>query len=354
MNARTFTTAALAAAALAAAPARAQDGAVRSDCQRTTAPQRYANDLCQKAVDIFSLMAPQLGTSIAGGNAVLGTGGNIGGFGHFTVGLRMNAVRGTIPDFEEGFTVAAGDASNASPIPTRDQFLGAPSAEAAISLFNGVGVGPVRIGGLDAIVSANYIPSFSGEGWELNVDNPLRLGFGGRLGILKEGLMTPGVAVSYLERKLPVVDFVSEPRRTTIGADTIALNDLNVKTSAWRLTVSKGLPIGIGAAAGVGQDRYDMSTRLAAVSRSAQGGVIQTTCAVPTTPCRIDASADVKMTRLNYFLDLSLNLPVLKIVAEIGQVSGGDLETYNRFDDARADDSRLYGSIGLRLGFPPF
>ena len=51
------------------------------------------------------------------------------------------------------------------------------------------------------------------------------------------------------------------------------------------------------------------------------------------------------------FLDLSMNLPFFKIVGEIGQVSGGDVETYNQFDGSKADDSRTYGSIGIRFGF---
>jgi hypothetical protein len=38
------------------------------------------------------------------------------------------------------------------------------------------------------------------------------------------------------------------------------------------------------------------------------------------------------------------------VVGELGRVSGGDLQTYNRFDPA-AGDERLYGSVGLRVGF---
>jgi hypothetical protein len=39
-----------------------------------------------------------------------------------------------------------------------------------------------------------------------------------------------------------------------------------------------------------------------------------------------------------------------KVVGEIGMVSGGTVNTYNQFDSA-PDKSRLYGSVGLRLGF---
>jgi hypothetical protein len=57
------------------------------------------------------------------------------------------------------------------------------------------------------------------------------------------------------------------------------------------------------------------------------------------------------MTRTNYFVDASLNMLLAKIVGEIGQVSGGTVNTYNSFSGGAADKSRLYGSLGLRIGF---
>ena len=56
------------------------------------------------------------------------------------------------------------------------------------------------------------------------------------------------------------------------------------------------------------------------------------------------------LTRTTLFADLMLELRLFRIVGEVGQVSGGDVETYNHFTGSPADDSRLYGSIGLRFG----
>jgi hypothetical protein len=56
------------------------------------------------------------------------------------------------------------------------------------------------------------------------------------------------------------------------------------------------------------------------------------------------------MARTNYFLDVSLNIPIFKVVGEIGQVSGGTVDTYNSFDGKAADASLLYGSVGLQFG----
>jgi hypothetical protein len=40
-----------------------------------------------------------------------------------------------------------------------------------------------------------------------------------------------------------------------------------------------------------------------------------------------------------------------KLVAEIGSTSGGTLPTYNTYSGTAADASRLFGSVGLRIGF---
>src|SRR5262245_52854593 len=55
------------------------------------------HDACTQAVDVYQLMAPQLGIALAGGNATLGQGGALGGIGHFAVGIRANAFVGDVP-----------------------------------------------------------------------------------------------------------------------------------------------------------------------------------------------------------------------------------------------------------------
>src|SRR5881227_2053186 len=61
---------------------------------------RASQDACQKALDVFQYLAPQLGVSITGGNATLGQTGNLGGLGHFSVGLRFNLVEGSLPQVQ--------------------------------------------------------------------------------------------------------------------------------------------------------------------------------------------------------------------------------------------------------------
>src|SRR2546423_14049088 len=90
-----------AALALASAPLQAQVDTQR--CPPGTAngfgvpdQTRASQDACQKAIDLFKYMAPQLGTAIAGGNPTLGQGGNLGGLGHFSAGIRLKAGQGNI------------------------------------------------------------------------------------------------------------------------------------------------------------------------------------------------------------------------------------------------------------------
>ncbi len=300
--------------------------------------QRATQDACQKAIDLFQYLAPQLGTVLAGGNATLGQGGGLGGPGHFSLGVRVNALRGTFPQFNSSTTPAVTGAQRTN-YPTKDQYLPLPVADFSLGVFGGIPVGLTNVGAVDAIVSASYLPSFHGGSVDVNVPNgSLKLGFGGRLGILQESLLIPGVSVTYVQRNLPRVDITSN-----FGGDTLQVNGLEVKTKAWRVVASKSFLI-FGLAVGGGRDSYNSS---AAVRASVAART------VPATPRQTAGPVALRqrLTRTNLFADLSLNLAVLKIVGEIGQASGGSVTTYNTFSGTAADASRMYGSLGLRFGF---
>ena len=327
----------LAGALLVAATASAQAQGLDPQCRGQGVLGDELEDACQKAVDIFNFMAPQLGTSIAGGNATLGQGGTLGGLGHFTIGLRANGLRGSRPvvDDVEVFTNGA----RSSEFPTEDQFVGLPTVDAAAGLFKGFPVGLTNVGGVDLLVSAAYLPELSRDNFEVETpEGSLKLGFGARVGLLQESLTIPGVAFTYFVRELPTVNVTA-----TSGDDEYAVNELSARTNAWRIVASKNF-LFFGLAAGIGQDRYRSTADVGVTVR--EDGI----CAAG--GCTLDGVAfDQKVTRTNYFTDLSLNIALLKLVGEIGLVSGGDIATYNSFEDEQADDSRLYGSVGLRVGF---
>src|SRR5687768_2682749 len=72
-------------------------GGIDPRCPGVGLQNVVAQDACQKAIDIFAFMTPQLGIGLVGGNATLGTGGALGGIGRFSIGVRGNAIRGRMP-----------------------------------------------------------------------------------------------------------------------------------------------------------------------------------------------------------------------------------------------------------------
>ena len=324
----------LAAATLTATSLGAQD---LTSCPATSNTQRISQDACQKAIDIFAYMAPQLGTSIAGGNATLGMAGSLGGLGHFSAGLRINALQGSLPQVQNVTPSVTGEVK--SNYDTKTQLMPMPTAELAIGIFKGIPLAITNVGGVDLLVSAAYLPEFNSSGVSVKVPNgSLKLGYGARVGILQESLLVPGVSVSYVRRDLPTVDIAASS-----GSDSLYVNNLSLKTTAWRVVASKSLLL-FGLAAGFGQDKYESSTDISAHLAART---------VPPTPATntVPVSLSQNMTRSNVFADLSINLLILKLTGEIGQVSGGTINTYNTFSGKQAADSRLYGSVGARFGF---
>src|SRR5215213_10072799 len=125
-------------------------------------PARQTQDACQMALDVFDLMAPQLGLALTGGNATLGQGGNLGGPGHFSIGLRGNVFSGDLPqvnDFSTPSTTGRVQRSGANALPAKSQIVGLPTADAALGIFRGVPLGLTNVGGIDLLVSATYVPS---------------------------------------------------------------------------------------------------------------------------------------------------------------------------------------------------
>jgi hypothetical protein len=297
---------------------------------------KAAQDACQQAYDVYQFMSPQLGLALAGGNATAGQGGVLGGLGHFSVGVRGNVFGGKLPQVDQ-FTQSTSGAQQ-QVLPVKDQILGLPTADAAIGLFKGLPLAVTNVGGVDALISASYVPTIDDDNFSITPDNNWQFGWGARVGLLSESIVVPAVSVTWIERDLPT----TQMQGSSSGA-TLRVDNFKVKTNEWRLVVSKSL-IMFGVAAGVGQDRYKQSARISATVQNA------TFCGVGGCPSPV-LDADQDLTRTNAFLDVSLNLPFFKVVLEGGQASGGTVDTFNSFADTRADRSQLYGSLGLRFGF---
>jgi hypothetical protein len=324
--------AALSITALVSLSSAAQAQGIDPRCPGLALPDRAAQDACQKAVDIFAFMTPQLGIGMVGGNATLGTGGALGGIGHFSIGIRGNAIRGRTPQVADVNVRISGAARSDYGI--NDQIVGLPTVEGALGLFGGVPLGVTHAFALDALVSATYVPELTRSNVAISLpDGSLKLGFGGRLGVLTESFATPSVSLTYLRRDLPTTSI-----RATSGDDDISLSAISVKTSAWRAVIGKSVGF-LGLAVGAGQDEYD--SRASGTVHVNESGL-----SIDGGPYGL--SQTVK--RSNMFADMSLNFPFIKLAAEIGRVSGGTIDTYNSFSGKRADDALTYASVGIRIG----
>jgi hypothetical protein len=340
--------AALIAPAMAAAQATTQPGALDPQCAALTSPaERPLQDACQKSVDIFDLVAPQLGPGIAGGNALLGGGAALGGLGRISIGVRANVVRGRLPRLVGVGVSTAG--ARASDFQTTEPTVYIPTADAALGLFGGFDLGAVRVGGLDALGSLTYVPDYDGPDVSVAVaDRRVQVGYGARLGLVQESLVVPGVGVTYLRRDLPEAAVLG--RVAASGGernDTIGVEGLRTRTEAWRVVASKTVSV-LTVSAGAGQDRYR--------SRARVGAVLNET--VPFLgPIRAAAAAfdlDQRLTRTSYFADLSLTLPVFVLSGEVGRAQGGRVRrSFNTFDGQNdpAAEPVTYYAAGVRLRF---
>lgn len=350
MKARFFVAAGV--ALLAAQPAAAQANSCPTpNGNPATVEGARANaaaDVCRQVVDVFQLLAPQLGGLITGGNATLGQGGSLGGLGHFSLGLRVNAIDGDIPDIDNFPTPRTGTSQPAQTLRTENQPLPLPTVDAAIGLFKGIPLGLTNVGGIDLLVSATYVPKLEEDAVAIEPESNLKFGFGARVSLLQESIVIPGVSFTYLKRDLPTTTI-----RGGSASDDIdfSITDLDVKTTAWRVVANKNL-LFLGLAAGYGQDKYDQSTTVSGNVRNISVTPFPGTYNATFGPTAVAQ----ELTRTNMFLDVSLNLPLFKLIGEVGQISGGDAATFNSFasDDNQAYEvtkTRRYASVGLRLAF---
>ncbi len=293
---------------------------------------RVSQDACQKAIDLFKYMAPQLGGVLAGGNPTQGVAGTLGGLGHFSIGVRANAMNGSLPEVDRVVPNTRGAQQSTYTLDT--QPVGFVTADLALGIFKGLS--QTGFGAIDGILTAAYIPVYSGESVEVTVPSGgLKVGFGAKLGILSETAVRPGISVSYVDRELPSVSIVG-----TSGEDRLELAGVQVRAKSWRGVVGKKLMF-LGLGAGYGRDTYDSNATITVTvaPRSAtQGG----------TAGPIVLSQ--KLSRNNVFGTAWIDGRVLRIVGEIGRVSGGSITTYNQFTGAQPADARNYASIGLSIG----
>ncbi|HEY0972164.1 MAG TPA: hypothetical protein VGE02_14445 [Gemmatimonadales bacterium] len=300
------------------------------------ASETVLQDACQTAADLLTFVAPQVGAVLAGGSATLGQGGISGGFGHVSFALRANGMGAELPDLAAAPPGPGG--ASARTIPVQGHFVLMPQLDLSIGVTRGMPFGGTNVGGLDLLVSGSWIPDVDSD--VVQVDAPgsgFRVGYGARLVLAQETFATPSLSLTYMRRDTPHMRVVAP------GAgrrDTVSVSRLRLSTDSWRLMGSKSF-YDFGFAAGIGQDRVHAAGDLSAVLR--EGGVEARTAA--------PIAHQHDMTRTNAFVDVTVAVRSSRLVLEVGSVWGGDAPTYSGFQGTSADAARVYGSIGLRMGF---
>jgi hypothetical protein len=289
---------------------------------------------CVQAQDLFAFIAPQVGVALAGGNVMPGEGGTLGGWGKRSAVLRITAVDGRIPSNPVNLgssSIDFGAQRAAVPVPT---------LSGAIGIFRGLPLGLTNVGGVDALVGVTVLPNVANDEFSFRTQKGgISATFGARVGVLQESLVIPGIAVSWMQRRLPRADL-----RYTTGADSSGVTGMSVTARSLRLTANKRFGV-FGIGLGVGEDEVQGTGVVDVVLNQRVG----------TTATRGTATVDARTersTRGTAFVNVSLGLPVAQFVLELGQSNAGKLqETTSQFGARTANEGYRYGSVAFGIRF---
>lgn len=283
--------------------------------------------VCAAAVDATRALHPVIGLLVSGGNPTIGFAGTSGGLGHASVTLRANAVELVVPDLSY-------NGSN-SAVPASDKFWApAPSVEGAFGIYRGMPTGLLAV---DILGSAQLLPTDQIDDLTIAAgarkigDVALGLGYGLRVGLLRDLGPLPAVSVSVMRRDIPQITYgdITAGDRYSYAVDLHATN--------LRLVASKKL-LAFDLAGGLGWDKYtgDASIRF----RDPITGVTQS-----------EVPVELDNTRVLGFLNAGVSLSVLRLTAEAGYQGGKDQRLTTDFEDFDTRKGKFFAGLGLRVGF---
>ncbi|MBA3445700.1 MAG: hypothetical protein H0T58_12730 [Gemmatimonadales bacterium] len=286
-----------------------------------------AQRVCTAAVDGTRAFHPVIGVLVSGGNPTIGSTGALGGLGHASLGLRANAVELVLPDLAYSGTNSA--------VPAGDKFWApAPMVEGALGVYKGMPSGLLAV---DLLGSAQLLPTDQIDNLTIDAgarrigDVALGLGYGARVGLLREMGPLPAVSISIMRRNIPRITYgdLSAGDRYSYGVDLRATN--------LRLVASKKLLV-FDMAGGLGWDRYtgDAVIRF----RDPATGLAQ-----PSVPVELENS------RVLGFLNAGMSLSVLRLTGEVGYQGGRDQELATDFEDFDTTKGKFFAGLGLRMSF---
>ncbi|MGH7508647.1 MAG: hypothetical protein ACREMZ_04170 [Gemmatimonadales bacterium] len=286
-----------------------------------------ARRVCDAAVDGTRAFHPVVGVLVSGGNPTIGSAGTLGGIGHASLTLRANAVGLVLPDLSydgSSTTVPAGE----------KLFVPAPLMEGALGIYKGMPTGLLAV---DLLGSAQLLPTDQID--NLTVDSGARkiggialgLGYGARIGLLREMGPLPAVSVSVMRRDIPEVTYgdMAAGDRYSYSVDLHATN--------LRLVASKRLVV-FDLAAGFGWDKYT-------------GDAVIRFRDPITLVAQPDVPVELSNSRVLGFLNAGMSLSVVRLTGEIGYQAGKDQNLSTDFEDFDTTKGKLFAGLGLRVGF---
>ena len=318
--------------AISASAVSAQPG-VSPNCQSVTLPGQFSSsgDVCQKVVDIFTFMSPQIGVAMAGGNSMLGEGGTLGGIGKISGSLRITAVDGRVPN--SAVQLSTNSSATQSDFGAARTPIPVPAADFAVGLIKGLTVGLTNVGGVDLLVGAVYVPDVNKSPFSIRTEKKAyAFSYGVRVGLLQESAAVPGISFSYKERKFPTSDIAYTPNR-----DTLTSLGTTLSSKSMRLVIAKHF-VFFGFAAGIGRDELRAKSEFRAIVDNLPGAYLS--ASIP--------SVEQKVTRGNVFGNVSFGLPTAQLVLEAGRSTAGTIQqTFNTFGDRKANEGYNYASLGF-------
>jgi hypothetical protein len=286
-----------------------------------------AGRVCSAAVDGTRALHPVMGVLVSGGNPTIGAAGTLGGLGHASFTVRANAVEVVLPDLAYN--------GSSSAVPAGEKFWApAPLAEGSLGIYKGLPSGLLAV---DLLGSAQLLPTDQIDNLTVDAgarkigDIALGLGYGARIGLLREMGPLPAVSVSIMRRDIPRITYGDVPAgdRYSYGVDLHATN--------LRLIASKRLAV-FDLAAGLGWDKYTGDAVIA--FRDPITGIPQ-----PAVPVELESS------RVLSFLNAGFSLSVVRLTGEVGYQGGKDQNLSTEFEEFDTTKGKFFAGLGLRVGF---
>lgn len=351
-----------------AAPARAQEGLLAA-CATTRAfapgaPQSTLDAvepqlrfLCGQVVTAVTEVQPTVGIAFSGGAHTLGTattlGRRMGVLPGVSATVRINAALAHAPDLLAGFDPTLGSGGEVPAMGTLRVPVGSLQGDLAIGLFDGLSLGAMvgGLGAVDLLGSVSYLPAVEQVGLDRETINAA---IGARLGILRQGLLMPGISVSAMYRTL-----LGDVTFGDLAAGDPAEFSADLSTLSLRAGVSKGfLTFDLGA--GAGYDLYKSS-----VAFDFELDCPASHCGEPYTLSPLDAEGergvrgDLTTAAWNVHGTAGLSLLLLNMMAEVGYQKTTTVVGLSDLRDAGLEarsptrealgGGRFFASLGLRL-----